>query len=240
MSNLQKLNSVDHADVEVITEYSDKLGDGMMCSMAFPNELRAQQSCYPLLFFKSSESQRFLPIALQGFEEGENLFLDHSGWNAPVIPMMIQRGPFMLSVERSSTGQPDQTVVAIDMAHPKIAQDRGETLFLEHGGNSDYLDRVVALLEAIKLGHDQVEHFVDALDQLDLITPIELKITLDNGTPHQLVGFYAIDDEKLQTLSEADLTTLQTKGWLLPAYMMVASMSQLKALIARKNARLGR
>ena len=238
MSNFQKLNNVDHASLKVIPNYSEALGDSTMFTVAFPNEMRALQSCYPLLFFRDKQSDRFFPIALQGFEEGENLFLDASGWLAPVIPMMVQRGPFMLSIEHSSTGQADQTVVAIDLEHPKISESHGEPLFLEHGGHSDYLDRVVGLLEGIKTGNEQTEQFVEALTSLDLITPIELKITLDNGVPHQLVGFYAIDDEKLQTLAATQLTALQSSGWLLPAYMMVASMSQLKGLIARKNARI--
>lgn len=238
MSNFQKLNNVDHASLKVIPNYSEALGDSTMFTVAFPNEMRALQSCYPLLFFRDKQSDRFFPIALQGFEEGENLFLDASGWQAPVIPMMVQRGPFMLSIEHSSTGQAAQTVVAIDLEHPKISESHGEPLFLEHGGHSNYLDRVVGLLEAIKTGNEQTEQFVEALTSLDLITAIELKITLDNGVPHQLVGFYAIDDEKLQTLAATQLTALQSSGWLLPAYMMVASMSQLKGLIARKNARI--
>lgn len=238
MSNFQKLNNVDHASLKVIPNYSEALGDSTMFTVVFPNEMRALQSCYPLLFFRDKQSDRFFPIALQGFEEGENLFLDASGWQALAIPMMVQRGPFMLSIEQSRTGQAAQTVVAIDLEHPKISESRGEPLFLEHGGHSDYLDRIVGLLEAIKTGNEQTEQFVEALNSLDLITPIELKITLDNGVPHQLVGFYAIDDEKLQTLAATQLTALQTSGWLLPAYMMVASMSQLKGLIARKNARI--
>ena len=237
MSNLQKLNNIHHSNIRVMTDYSSELGDDMMFSLAFPNEMRALQSCYPLMFFKDPNTQRFLPIALHGFEEGENLFLDGAGWQASVIPMMVQRGPFILSVERSSAGQPDQTVVAIDLDHPKVSEHAGQSLFLEHGGNTDYLDRVVALLEAIKIGNDQIAVFVEALSALELITPVELKITLDDGSPHQLVGFYAIDDEKLQTLSDEAISSLNAAGWLLPAYMMLASMSQLKPLIARKNQR---
>ncbi len=237
VSNLQKLNNIDHAKLKVITSYSSELGDSTMFSLAFPNEMRALQSCYPLLFFRDKQTERFLPVALHGFEENENLFLDAYGWQAPVIPMMVQRGPFMLSIEQSSGGQEGQTVVAIDVDHPKTSENQGEPLFLEHGGHSGYLDRVVGLLEAVKIGNDQIAPFVDKLHSLELITPIELKITLDNGTPHQLVGFYSIDDEKLQTLATDELTELHHSGWLLPTYMMLASMSQLKALIARKNTR---
>jgi hypothetical protein len=73
------------------------------------------------------------------------------------------------------------------------------------------------------------------LAQHGLITPITLSITLRNGQDHALEGFYAVDDEKLQVLNEEAVTDLHRRGHLLPAYMMVASQSQLKRLIDLKN-----
>ena len=44
-----------------------------------------------------------------------------------------------------------------------------------------------------------------------------------------------MDDEKLQVLNEEAVNDLHRRGHLLPAYMMVASQSQLKRLIDLKN-----
>jgi len=72
-----------------------------------------------------------------------------------------------------------------------------------------------------------------------LITPCEMVITLANKSKHTLSGYYMVDDEKLQALPAETLVELQTQGFLAPAYMMLASLSQLAHLIARKNATLG-
>jgi hypothetical protein len=149
--------------------------------------------------------------------------------------MLVQRGPLMIAVDgKTDTGEPAR-VVAIDMDHPNVSETEGEPLFLEFGGNTEYLDRLATMLEGIHLGHTSTPQFVDALTQHGLITLITLKITLRNGEDHALEGFYAVDDEKLQVLNEVAVTDLHRRGHLLPAFMMIASQSQLKRLIDLKN-----
>lgn len=233
MSNIQKLNNVQHGKLKIKQALSD--GDAVMFSAVFTSEMRALQSNFPLLFFKNTNDGRFQPIALFGFEQGENLFLDESRWDSQYIPMLIQRGPLMIATEGNSDARDSDRVVAIDMSHPNVNEEEGEPLFLEFGGNSEYLDRLATMLEGIHIGYTKTPQFVDALLQHDLITSVTLKITLLNGKDHTLEGFYAIDDEKLQLLNEDAITDLHRRGHLLPAYMMVASQSQLKRLIALKN-----
>ena len=101
---------------------------------------------------------------------------------------------------------------------PRSAAGEGEPLFLEFGGNTDYLDRLAAILEGIHGGHTTTPQFVDAMEHG--LSPYSLKITLQTGQDHALEGF-AIDDEKLQRLNEDAVTDLHRRGHLLPAYMMV-------------------
>ena len=66
--------------------------------------------------------------------------------------MLIQRGPLMIATDGTTdTGEPAR-VIAIDMEHPNISETEGEPLFLEFGGNTDYLDRLAAMLEGIHEG----------------------------------------------------------------------------------------
>jgi hypothetical protein len=67
---------------------------------------------------------------------------------------------------------------------------------------------------------------------------MNVDIGLDDGNHVQLTGFYAVDDLALQQLDGDALDDLNKQGFLLPIYMMVASMSQLRLLVQRKNARL--
>lgn len=238
MSTIEKLNNVDHADVRILTDYSARLGDDVMFVPVYPNEMRRLQGTYPLLFYKDADQGALHPVALLGFEARENLFLSPQGWDAAQIPMMSQRGPLLIGFEEAGA-QDQQPVAAIDMAHPKVSFEQGERLFLNEGGQSDYLDFMAGLLDAIQTGHAKREPFVQTLEAHDLITPCEMVITLANKSKHTLSGYYMVDDEKLQALPAETLVELQTQGFLAPAYMMLASLSQLAHLIARKNATLG-
>ncbi|MCH1459634.1 MAG: SapC family protein [Luminiphilus sp.] len=236
MGNIQKLNNVEHAQLKIKQSACD--ADHVMFSPIYTTEMRALQSNFPLMFYKSPNDGSFAPVALFGFEQGENLFINENRWTSQYIPMLIQRGPLMIATEgQTATGETSR-VIAIDMDHPNVSDIEGEPLFLEFGGNTAYLDRLAAMLEGIHQGHTLTPSFVDALNQHNLITAITLKITLNNGQEHALEGFYAIDDETLQTLNEEATTDLHRRGHLLPAYMMVASQSQLKRLIELKNVKV--
>ena len=236
LGNIQKLNNVQHAQLKI--KQAPCAADHVMFTPVYTTEMRALQSNFPLMLYKNPADGAFTPIALFGFEQGENLFVEGDRWTSQYIPMLIQRGPLMIATEgETSTGEPSR-VIAIDMDHPNVSETEGEPLFLEFGGNTPYLDRLATMLEGIHQGHTLTPLFVDALYAQGLITAITLKITLNNGQDHALEGFYAIDDEKLQDLNEHAIADLHCKGHLLPAYMMVASQSQLKRLIELKNDRL--
>ncbi len=237
MSQIEKLNNIDHAQVRVITRFSPDLGDNVMFVPVYPAEMRRLQATYPLLFYKDPTEGSLHPIALLGFEPSENLFLSAGTWDAAHIPLMSQRGPLMIGFEETRD-RGRQPVAAIDMAHPKVSISEGERLFLDQGGQSDHMDHMAQLLETIQAGHQATPGFIDALEKYALITPCELAVTLRNQQQHKLSGYYMIDDEQLQTLPAEGLADLQKHGFLTPAYMMLASLSQLAHLIARKNATL--
>jgi hypothetical protein len=238
MANYQKLNNVDHGDLRVIIERGARYGDDVMFCMTFPFEMRALQACYPIMLYKDPGSGELYPVAVFGFEQGENLFLEDSSWDAPRIPLMIQRQPFLIGFQGSTPGAERDRVVSIDVDHPRVSQSEGLRLFLEHGGNSDFLEDMANKLEAVHNGHEQNQAFVEALLKHDLVESVTLDITLKDGSRNQLQGMYMVDDEKLQMLDAAALDDLNRNSALLPAYMMVASQSQLGRLIERRNAKL--
>ena len=238
MANYQLLNNVDHGSLKVITERGAKYGDDVMFTMTFPSEMRNVQSYYPILIFKDPQEGDLYPVALLGFEEGENLFLSGSEWEAPYIPLMIRRPPFLIGFQKTSPGAEAQRVVTIDLDHPRVSESEGVPLFQPHGGNSDFLERTADMLEGIHNGNEQNKVFIEALLKHDLVESVTFDITLDDQSRNQLHGFYTLDDEKLQQLDADALGELNRSGALLPAYMMVASMSHLRDLIAKRNAML--
>jgi hypothetical protein len=239
VTNFALLNNVDHQDIKVITERSAKYGDNVMFAMTFPFEFRDIQSCYPILFHQDDKDS-FYPVALFGFQKKENLFLDESGWNAPYVPAIMRREPFLIGFQASKQGGDAEQirVMSLDLDHPRVSHETGEPLFQPLGGRTPYLEVVANLLETIHQGNEQNNAFVSALREHDLIESVNIDITLDDGSKNQLLGFYSINEEKLQQLPGSALETFSKSGFLMPVFMVLASMTNMRKLIELRNKRL--
>jgi len=233
------LNNVEHKDLRVITRHAARYGDDVMCALTFPAEFRSVQAHYPIFFRKAADSGEFQPFAMFGFRDGENLFLGEQGWDATYVPMTIERQPFLIGFQ-PGTGAERQMVVHVDLDSPRISRTEGERVFLEYGGVSEYLQRVNSVLGAIHAGIENTPPFVAALLELELLESFALDMRLADGTDHRVAGFYTINEERLSALDGAQLEALNRKGYLLPIFMAIASLSNIRALIERKNRRLGR
>ena len=236
MSSFALLNNADHQDLRIITERSAKYGDDVMYAMTFPFEFRRIQAHYPILFHRDAKGD-FYPVALFGFRDGENLFLDAAGWSAAYVPAMIRRQPFLIGFQDAKdpgTTEPGR-VLSIDMDHPRVSRAEGEALFQPLGGRTPYLESVANLLESIYGGYVHCKAFVAALQEHGLIEPVTFEIELDDKSRNQLVGFHTVDEEKLQSLAGDTLAMLNRNGFLMPLFMILASMSNIRALIDLKN-----
>lgn len=231
------LDNVTHKHLKIITERGAKYGDNIPSVLTFPFEFKDIQTHYPICFSQDPSTGKFHALALMGFEDNENLFLDDHGWDASYIPLMIQRQPFLVGLPQSpqSNGEPSQLQVHLDMHNPRVSKTQGRTVFLQHGGNSDYLQSISSILEAVYTGQDESAVFFDTLLNLALLESFTLEITLDDGSNNTLTGFYTINEDKLSALPSEVLSKLMINGCLESIYMVIASMANFRCLIERKN-----
>jgi len=120
-----------------------------------------------------------------------------------------------------------------------VNEAEGESVFLEHGGNSEYLEQVNSILQVINEGSQRNAPFADMLLGMDLLESFVLDVQLDEGSEHRMSGFYTINEETLKGLTGDDLVILNNNGFLEPIYMVIASMSNLPDLVELKNLREG-
>jgi hypothetical protein len=111
-------------------------------------------------------------------------------------------------------------------------------VFLDQGGHSPYLQRVVRLLSALNDGHAISKVMFDAFVAQDLIAPVELEVKITGTEPVNLQGFYTLEREKLAALDSAKLFELHRSGFLHGAYLVLASHGNLNKLINRKVKRV--
>lgn len=228
MSNHVLLNNIDHKDLRIDTGHSATLGDDVMSAPTFPAEFRNAQAHYPIVFRKTAEGG-FLPVLLFGFREGSNLFLENGRWDAAYLPLAIERRPFLIGVSG------EELLVHVDLDDPRVRTDAGEAVFREHGGTTDYLERVNSVLLALHQGLQDAPAFIDALLQHDLLESFVLDVQLENGSQSRLAGFHTLNEDRLSALDGRALEQLHRAGHLEPIYMAVASLSHFRDLIERMN-----
>lgn len=240
MTNHVLLNNVDHKDLKVITERSAQYGDNVQSAITFFWEFRSIQADYPVFFRKNAESGEYAAVAVFGFEDKENLFLNDAGWDANYIPLTIRREPFLIGFQQSPSndGSGSEPLIHIDMDSPRVGESEGEAAFLAHGGISAYLEQINSILNTINEGYDVNQLFLRELVKLDLLESLALDIELKDGSQNRLMGFYAINEDVLAGLGADALASLNEKGFLQPIYMAIASLSSIRTLVDKKNARL--
>jgi len=229
MAHSVLLNNIDHHDLRVITRRGAEFGDNVMSAVTFPAEFRNLQAHYPIVLQKSHDGASLVPLALFGFEEGENLFLTKDGWDSTYLPLSLERHPFQIGVSG------EQLMIHVDLDHPRVSRSEGEVLFLPQGGTTEFTDRISSVLTTIHEGLQATPGFIEALLRNELVESFVVDIEMKDGSQHRLVGFYTIHEERLAALSSEALMALHQAGYLQAIYMMVASMSQFRALIERKN-----
>jgi hypothetical protein len=235
MPNIALLNNVDHKQLRILTARGAAYGDAVMSALTFPAEFRELQAHYPIVFAKNSDGSSFDPIALFGFQQGENLFLgtENKDWDAPYIPLTVERQPFLIG--RPADGAEDGLMIHVDLDSPRLSTSEGEPLFLSYGGSSEYMERISRVLRSIHDGLETSKTFIEALLHLELLESFVLDIELDDGTQNRLAGFYTINEERLAALTADQLARLHAAGYLQAIYMAVGSLSQFRDLIERKN-----
>ncbi|MEK8052910.1 SapC family protein [Ideonella sp. DXS22W] len=237
MTQAVALDPAQHAHLRILTSRGAAWGDEAMSALVVPAEFRAVQACYPIVFEPTADGAMggYQPVALFGLEPGQNLFLGLNGWDAPCLPMSVERQPFLIG-----RGGPhgEQLNVHVDLAHPRVSHTHGEPVFDALGQPSPYLERITGLLGALHEGVQQLPGFIDALLGHELLESFVLDVTDDDGSVNRLAGYFTIHEERLAALDGRALTALHHAGHLALIYMVLASTAQFPALIERRKRRL--
>ncbi len=240
MSQHQLLDSLNHRDLRVRTDSAAELGDGVMACLLMPAEFRQAQAHFPILFRRDQASGAFSALALFGFDNGENLFLEGGHWDAGYKPLAQAVQPFLIG--RSADGQPGGQV-HVDLDSPRILRGGpenmdGEALFDAAGKPSPYLDLIAQRLGDLDAAYRASADFFAALVRHDLLEPFTIDVPLIDGSNNSLVGFHIVNEDRLQALDADALADLHGAGHLMPLFMAVASVAQFSELVARKNRRI--
>jgi hypothetical protein len=186
---------------------------------------------YPIIFAGDAKS----PMAVLGLRSGDNLFIDGRGQyeSFAYIPGFIRRYPFVLAGDEGR----DQLIVCIDRNAPMVGEEGDAPLF-EDGQLTPAAQTAVQFCSDFETERRRTEQFVARMKQLDLFEPKVATFTPRNpdggsGQPLQIADYFAISEEKLNALGDADLRDLQVTGALRQIHAHLNSMANWEKLIGR-------
>lgn len=238
MTNRVLLNNVDHHDLRVIAGHSAEFGDSVNQVLIFPTEFEDIQREYPILFRKDANGE-FQSVALLGLDRDENLFLDKIGWQGRYVPAAQQRGPFSigLAAQQWADEPRAEPMIHVDLDHPRISREKGEPLFLQHGGNAPYLEHVARTLRVIYAGLEISKPMFAAFEQAGLIEPVRLEIKISDTEQYDVSSYCTVGEDRLAGLDGATLEHLNKAGFLRLAFSVASSLHNVNRLIELKNRR---
>lgn len=241
MPRYELLNNITHKDLRVSTHFGAEFGDQVGMVAAYPTEFAELQREYPI-FLRKDPNGSYHAVALLGFSEDENLYLQGDRWTANYLPGAVAKGPFLIGFqEQMVDGQlRTEPVIHVDVEHPRVrnGEGRGQALFMPHGGNSPYLDYIARVLRGIDVGARAAEEMFAALDIAGLIQPMDLEVRVTEDYVAKVTGLHGIDRDALAALGGEPLQELHRKGWLEGAFLLLASVNNVSRLIAEKQRRL--
>jgi hypothetical protein len=233
------LNNVAHHDLRVITRHGAEFGDNVGTVPTFPTEYGDVQREYPIFFRKDAHSGEFQSIALLGFQPDENLFLDDGTWQAAYIPGIVARGPFLIGFQNQDVDGElrREPVIHVDLDNPRVSRTEGEPVFLPQGGNTRYLERIGTILQGIHQGLAVSQAMFEAFTAHELIEPVNVEVKFNAEEQFDLRGLYTISEERLRKLDGDSLYKLNSAGFLQGAFLVIASLNNMKKLIDMKHRR---
>lgn len=237
MAHLVAVDPQVHKNCYVYPQQAESAAAELQLIPVVPAEVAHVACQMPVVLTKNEDTGQFVLAALTGFEPKQNLFWQDGRWQGLYLPLQLQRQPFFLG---KNDEQGADYCVCLDMQNPAVAQgaavpEGAQALFSTSGADTEYYQHIKQVLASILQGEAQVKLLMELLQRMALIQPMSLEITFADNSSTRLKGLYTIDQQKLAALSPEHLVLLHQKGLLAVVYNLLSSVSQIYALIEKKN-----
>jgi hypothetical protein len=226
------LNDVQHKDLRMSPVTAYGFSRGVNSVPVVLAELAEASREYPIAFVKAAEGG-YLPVALLGLREKENLFVDAEGqWVANYIPAFVRRYPFV-----PANGPNGQFLVCIDADADCLRANDGQPLFND-GKPAAALENALSYLREFHTSGLAAAAACQRLAKLGLLREVGTQAQLPSGERFQLSGLQVIDEEKLRALDASSVNELFRHGDMKLIYAHLLSMGNMQRLLDRLGKRL--
>ncbi len=192
----------------------------------FPMALRD----YPIVFV-GGEGGQYMPAVMLGVKSDENLFVSRKGqWLGKYIPMYVRQYPVM------AAEMPDEDKVTICIDRSVVGKQNDEPLFDAQGKETSWLSTMSAIAAEYLAHMQKTMAFCRRLASMNLIVPLNPELNnTKTGNITRIEGLYAVEEQRLNGLSDSDAVNLFRNGDLAWIYLHLASLINFSDLANRKK-----
>lgn len=234
MTRLIVLDKHIHGDMKIDTSKAlVDVAETNMVPVVVTEFLRAAAE-YPILVTKNDVTGEFVCIALLGFESGENLYWEKGAWEARYIPLNIARQPFFIGTDESREDEQHFTI-CFDADNRSVQSEEGDALFGQDGEHSAYFEGIRGKLSELIQGEADTRKFLQKIQDLELLKPVRLEVSITSGDPLTIDGLYTIDEQHFRQISNDALIDLHQLDYVGVIYSMLISLGQINSLIVKRQ-----
>ncbi len=210
--NPQPLNPEQHAGLGV--KQIDEPFGFLRTAHAVPvtvTEFGMTAASFPIIFVGDD----YTPVAVMGVRQGENLYVTEKGQTEPdfYVPAFVRRYPFVFA----NDNQGDRLLLCIDRDAPMVTNQPDVPLF-ENGEPSGFTQNAIEFCKEFERQRRSTAEFTDLIKRLGLFEqksvafqPRDLQGN-PNGEQQKIADYWAIDEEKLNALSDEQFKELRANG----------------------------
>ena len=232
MSKYVPLANDKHADLKVINSGDYTRFKEQHLIPIVVRDFYTLSSEFPLVFVTNVQSEEFMPVAIMGLKEGQNLYCQESPFPSQVIPIGFGNAPFAITATDESR---DQFAVLVDEDSELLSRTEGNALFNEKGEKTEYMDaRVEGLVRAAN-EREQTTQVCKLLREKELLVTHQVQLQhRPDGQRYSIEGIYTVNEEKLNQLSDEEFLELRKIGLLSMIYAHLTSLQQLRRISERQ------
>lgn len=186
---------------------------------------------YPIAFAREEKSGEFVPMAVLGLKQGQNVYVDGQGrWRAHAyVPAYFRRFPFCIAELPAAKGAEAQRLVCVQ--EDQLVADSPQPLFGATGEPTPAWEPILKLLEAIEGARQQTRVLSRRLEALGLLVPFDAVAMPRQGERLRLQGLFRVDEEKLAEIPAKDFKAMMKKGELRAIYAHLLSLENFARLL---------
>ncbi|MEQ8481248.1 MAG: SapC family protein [Hoeflea sp.] len=197
-------------------------------------EMPAAMRSYPIVF----SGPDFMPVAILGIKQGENLFVDNGGkWVEPhYVPAYVRRYPFILAGDDNA----ERLALCVDKARLVdigAEEDENSKPLFDNGEKTEIIDSALSFCEQYQGMYRKTREIMNVIAGTDLLVERNSKITLGDGKSFNISGFHLVDETRLQSMEDKAFLALRKADALATIYCHLASMNSWNSLLHQASLR---